>query len=404
MIEKYLHVIPKVEYLPDYNPVACTGWQGVEALWYEGAEYKGKPTKVFAYIGYPEMKKGEKVPAVVLAHGGGGHAFAHWIKIWNARGYAAIAMNTEGFFPAEEWKGLTGTEGEPKDRYVRELYGELADDNYTIAPKNDGMVSADLPQDEQWIYQAVADVILAHNILKADECIDSDKIGICGVSWGSVITSLAIGYDTDYAFAIPIYGSAYLEYAATNVCRGFKEERIRQLWSAADRLSKVQSPVLWLCALYDSAFSSYSNSRSYLDTKNKGSFLSVQEELFHSHKAAWGREESYHFADSVLAGKQAFILPVEEPESFEECRFRVAIPEEFEDVAVRLVYFTEDFQFDENSQPLNKGYIAPASLHQDVVTAEIPKEAFCYYIEFRANVNGKNLISTTSWVCRNGGE
>lgn len=400
MMEKYLHVTPKVEYLPDYNTVASTGWQGVEALWYEGAQYKGKPTKVFAYIGYPEMKKGEKVPAVVLVHGGGGHAFAHWIKIWNARGYAAIAMDTEGFFPAQEWKGLTGTEGEPKNRYVRELYGDLADERYAVGPKSDEMSVADLPVDEQWIYHAVADTILAHNILKVDERIDRGKIGICGVSWGSVITSLAIGYDTDYAFAIPIYGSAYLEYAATNVCRGFKEERIRRLWSAADRLPRVPFPVLWLCALYDSAFCSYSNSASYLDTKENGSFLSIQEELFHSHKAAWQREECYHFADSVLAGKQAFILPLEEPQSFERCRFEVAIPEDFEDVAARLVYFTEDFQFDENSQPINQGHAALASICGDIVTAEIPEEAFCYYIEFKANVNGTEAISTTSWVRR----
>lgn len=398
MIEKYLHVIPKVEYLPDYNPVASTGWQGVEALWYEGAEYKGKPTKVFAYIGYPEMKKGEKVPAVVLVHGGGGHAFAHWIKIWNERGYAAIAMDTEGYFPAEEWKGLTGTEGEPKDRYVRELYGVLADERYTVGPKSDEMSEPNVPVCEQWIYHAVADTILAHNILREDELIDSDKIGICGVSWGSVITSLAIGYDTDYAFAIPIYGSAYLEYAATNVCRGFREQRTRELWSAADRLPKVSFPVLWLCGLYDSAFCSYSNSVSYLDTKQAGGVLSIREDLFHSHKSAWGCEEVYWFADSVLAGKQAFILPEEEPESFEACRFRVIIPEDFKNIAVRLVYFTEDFQFDENSQPLNKGHITPAFLQGDIVTAKVPKEAFCYYMEFRTIMNGKQLISSTSWV------
>ena len=400
MIEKYLHMFPKVEYLPNYNPADSTGWQGVEALWYEGPEYKGRPTKVFAYIGYPKMQEGEKVPAVVLVHGGGGHAFAHWVKIWNERGYAAIAMDTGGYFPAEEWKGLTGTEGEPADRYVRELYGELADERYTVGPKNDEMMTADLPQEEQWIFQAVADVILAHNILKTDEHIDANKIGICGVSWGSIITSLAIGYDADYAFGIPIYGSAYLEYAATNVCRVFKKERIRQLWSAAENLSRVQFPVLWICGLYDTAFCSYSNSLSYLDTRKKGSILSIQEKLFHSHKAAWSREECYHFADCVLAGKQGFISPVEEPESFEECRFKVVMPEDFEDVSVRLVYFTEDFQFDENSQPLNKGCIAPACLQGDVVTVQIPEEVFCYYIEFRVTVNGKQLISTTSWVTR----
>ena len=398
MVDKYLRISPKVNFLPNYNPLPSTGWDGVKALWYEGPEYKGKPTKVFAYIGYPEMEEGEKVPAVVLVHGGGGHAFAHWIKIWNQRGYAAIALDTEGFFPAEEWKGLVGTEGEPKDRYVRELYGELADEAYTVAPKSDEMSDPDLPVEEQWIYHAVVDTILAHNILKADKCVDSNKIGISGVSWGSVITSLVIGYDTDYAFAIPIYGSAYLKYAETNVCRGFKEERIRQLWSAEDRLAKVSFPILWFCGLYDSAFCSYSNSASYIDTKRTGSVLSVREDLFHSHKSAWGCEEVYAFADSVVKGTQAFVVPVEEPTAFGKCSFQVSIPENMQNVKARLIYLTEDFRFDENSQPMHQGQIASANIDGNMVTADIPKEAFLYYVEFRGKVNGTDLISTTSWV------
>ena len=214
-LEEYLQVLPKEKYIPAFDPKASTGWQGIKALWYEGAEYQGKPTKVFAYIGYPQLKPGEKAPAVVLVHGGGGHAYAHWIKLWNERGYAAIAMDTEGYFPARGWKGLTGTEGEEKEKYVRELQDELENDKYTVGPYNDELAGMYKPVEEQWPYHAIVDTILAHNILRADECVDVTKIGICGVSWGSVIATLAIGYDTRYAFAIPIYGSAYLGHAVT---------------------------------------------------------------------------------------------------------------------------------------------------------------------------------------------
>ena len=95
-IEDYLSMIPKVEYISTFDPKPSTGWDGVKALWYEGVPYKGKLTKVFAYIGYPKIKQRAKVPAVVLVHGGGGHAFAHWVKIWNERGYAAISMDVDG--------------------------------------------------------------------------------------------------------------------------------------------------------------------------------------------------------------------------------------------------------------------------------------------------------------------
>lgn len=398
-VNSFLNILPKMEYLSEFDPQDSTGWKGVKALWYQGAECKGKPTKVFAYIGFPNMDEVEKVPAVVLVHGGGGHAFARWIKIWNARGYAAIAMDTEGFLPAKQWKGLTGTEGESKDKYVRQLYDELIDEEYTLGPENDGVLTPNLPQDEQWLYHGIIDTILAHNILMADQRIDKNKIGICGVSWGSVITSLAIGYDTRYAFAIPIYGSAYLEYAATNVCSGFHNlEKTRELWSAAERLTDVKFPILWLCALYDGAFCSYSNSLSYLATKEQESYLSIQEELFHSHEAAWAREECYRFADSVVLGKQALIIAEEEPQSSAHVNFKIMIPEDYEKVTARLVYSAEDFPNNVKSQFLDKCRSVPVVVDKDKVTAEIPKEAHYFYFEFTGEVCGKQLISTTSWV------
>ena len=394
MLEQYLSINPKVEYLPEYNPKAETGWEGVKALWYECAKYEGKPTKVFAYIGYPDVKEGTKVPAIVLVHGGGGHAFAHWVKKWNDRGYAAIAMDTEGYFPAEDKKGLTGIEGEPKEWYVHELYGSLKDETYTVGPCNDEMKNPEIAVSEQWIYHAIATTILAHNILLADERVDETKIGITGVSWGSVITSLAIGYDSRYAFAIPIYGSAYLEYADTNVCRGFKNSKTREQWSAADRLTNAQFPILWYCGLYDAAFCSYSNSLSYLDTKATGSYISIQEDLMHSHVDAWNRAEGYHFADCVLNGKKPFI-------TVEEGTSAICIPEGHEDVKARLLYFTEDFQFNEESQPMNKAKIIPVDIEGNTMKVEVPQGAFCYYIEFTSKVNGVEIVSTTEWFKKN---
>ena len=139
-IEEYLKMTPDVMYVPSFDPRPDTGWQGVKALWYKGAPYQGKQTKIFAYMGFPTMKKGEKVPAVVLVHGGGGHAYAHWVKLWNDRGYAAIAMDTTGFYPTEECRGLAGKECGPHENYTRELYGELEEKGYIAGPINDGLI------------------------------------------------------------------------------------------------------------------------------------------------------------------------------------------------------------------------------------------------------------------------
>jgi hypothetical protein len=49
--------------------------EGIQAISFEGLPFRGKPTRVFAWLGVPKVKVGEKVPAMVLVHGGNGAAF-----------------------------------------------------------------------------------------------------------------------------------------------------------------------------------------------------------------------------------------------------------------------------------------------------------------------------------------
>lgn len=399
-IESFLYCVPKIKYLPSYDPKPETGWNGIKALWYEGASYKGKPTKIFAYIGMPEVQENRKVPAVVLVHGGGGHAYAEWIKIWNKRGYAAIAMDTTGYVPSDRCKGLTGIENGKNEEYVRELYGELEDETYTLGPDLSGMKDCDLVLEEQWMFHAIVDTILAHNILRADARVDQNKIGICGVSWGGTITSLAIGYDTRYAFAIPIYGSAYLGEAVAQATTAFHEKKVAELWSAEDRLDKVKFPVLWLCGLTDICFRCWSNSHSYLATKEQGGVLSIKEDLRHGHVVAWESEECYRFADSAVEQKVPFVYPCTEPHSFLQETIEVIIPSDVEDVKVRLVYLTEPFTFGANEKLQTPVLYKEVMINNNMIQTEIPQEAKYYYFEFDIIANGKHTFSTTSLVCR----
>ena len=119
MFSEFLNTTPKVEFMPDYDLKPETDWYGVKALYFEGAKYKDNKTKVFCYMGYPKNSEKSKVPAVVLVHGGGGHAYAEWVKIWNDRGYAAIALDLRGFLPASNKKGLVGTEWQRDEYFER---------------------------------------------------------------------------------------------------------------------------------------------------------------------------------------------------------------------------------------------------------------------------------------------
>src|SRR5438477_743747 len=70
----------------------------VQEVYYQGEPYRGKPTRIFAYLGRPSIGKGP-FPAMVLVHGGGGKAFPAWAEPWAKRGYVALAMHTAGAGP-----------------------------------------------------------------------------------------------------------------------------------------------------------------------------------------------------------------------------------------------------------------------------------------------------------------
>ena len=84
---------------PATYPAAEPKAKDVKSLYYEGLPFQGKPTRVFAYYGVPKLAAGKRAAAMVLVHGGGGTAFDVWVRLWNSRGYAAIAMDLCGCVP-----------------------------------------------------------------------------------------------------------------------------------------------------------------------------------------------------------------------------------------------------------------------------------------------------------------
>ncbi len=133
--EKYYDIIPKTEYFPQFDPSGNKGgicFDGIKALTYQGADYMGQKTKVFAHIGFPKNIKAP-IPAVVLVHGGGGHPEHVWIKKWNAKGYAAISMDTTGFFPTKPiphlYEGFS-------EGLARKLLTPFCEESYTVGPSN----------------------------------------------------------------------------------------------------------------------------------------------------------------------------------------------------------------------------------------------------------------------------
>lgn len=378
--EKLINTKTQYKEIPEYNP---TGeFEGIKAITYDGLEINGSKTKVFAYIGYPETTK--KAPAVVLAHGGGGVAFLPWVKMWNERGYVAIAMSNTGDFPKEINAGSKECPTH-KEPWQHGLHGVFCEEGYTDIFENDDMKNVDKPHEQQWMYHAIASIIAANNILRDDSRVDSDKIGVCGISWGGVMTSLAIGYDSRFAFAIPIYGSGYLAQSHGWMKNNFAKASD---WLAETRFSKVNMPVLWLCWNADTPFSVNSNSMSFVDTvkNNKATRLSMVHRMGHSHACGWVRKECFVFADSVVNGT------VQLPGMLNG---EIINPDNVK-ITGKKVYSLKNPLAYEVKEETN----SIAMTEEWTVTdgTDIPEDAKAYYIELTCEIDGDEYIVTSEFT------
>ncbi len=248
----------------------------IKAIFFDGEEYMGKAAKVFAYIGFPEnATESSPVPAMVLVHGGAGHAYAEWVKYWVDNGYAAISIDGFGQIPAD---------GE----YTSETVWSVNPDSHMTI---DELSTCDKPIKDQWFYYYITDVILANNILRADSRIKTDNIGITGISWGGIATSVVIGYDSRFKFAIPVYGCGYLDECSSMLNSLMKNENAKNTWEPSLLLGNVKMPVLWIDGDNDPFFS--------VDSATKTASVTPNATLTILHKFAHGQNEGA-YAPEIL--------------------------------------------------------------------------------------------------------
>lgn len=264
--------------------------EGVTALFYDGLPFQGKPTRVFAWIGKPAAAEGTKVPGMVLVHGGGGTAFAEWVRLWTARGYAAIAMDTCGQLP-------TGKDPE----HPRHEFGGPAGWG--------GFDNVDDPITDQWSYHAVADVILANSLLRSMPEVDPDRIGLTGISWGGYLTCITASVDKRFRFAAPVYGCGFLgeESAWTPTFEKMGPEKAGkwlQLWDPSVFLPQATLPFLWVTGTNDEPYHFGQHQKSYRLPKGPRT-LCIRVRMPHSHPPGWECQEIYAFADNILKGGPA---------------------------------------------------------------------------------------------------
>ena len=266
------------EWADHYGPV----W----SLYYQGEPYHGKPTRVFAYYASPATIKDqlpdENYPAVVLVHGGGGRAFKQWAQQWAERGYAAIAMDLGGRGPDRKRM----IDGGPTQS-DKEKFGSI-----DKAPQN------------QWTYHSVANVILAHSLIRNFQEVDADRTAIMGISWGGYLTCIVAGLDSRFKAGVPVYGCGFLHensYWLNNFAEMTTEQNDKwvQLWDPSRYVGSATMPMFFVNGSNDRTYPLDSYAKTYGLVKGKRNFR-ITLNMPHGHTPPWRTQEIGLFIDQYL--------------------------------------------------------------------------------------------------------
>lgn len=340
-----------------------------KAIFFDGELYQGKKTTVFAYYGVPSSPMPEGgYPAVVLVHGGGGCAFYEWVEYWNGKGYVAIAPDfygqQYGSYSLQNGKAPKNPNGGPSDS------GSFGSTAETCK--------------ESWTYHSVANIMLAHNILLADERVNDEKIGLTGISWGSVLTLIASGVDYRFGAFAPVYGSGFLLDTPGVAGKSYytppaDSAEWMRYYDPVSYLPYNNRPTLFSIGTNDSFFSPLLQQNSSELCEGEVSY-GYRWDMSHYHR--WKDEEgmSYvaSFFDRVLCGKEQLFRVSSEKLSDRTLTIKMKGTENVKQI--RLCYTDmvgeTSLQWEWNCTMLDVAFDG------DTITAEIPQSAALAFVEF----------------------
>lgn len=350
---------------PTTYPAKDITADGVTGVYLEALPWKGKPTRAFAWYGMPAVvKAGDSVPGMVLVHGGGGTAFAEWVKLWNGRGYAAIAVDTCGQIP----KGT---------------YGKWARHEFSGPAGWGGLTAEDVdqPAEDQWTYHAVSDVALAFSLLRSLPNVDAERIGITGISWGGYLTCISAAVDSRYKLAVPVYGCGFLgdNSAWLSDFKKMGDEHAKRwldLWDPSRYLPAVKIPTLWVTGTNDFAYPMDSLQKSYRLVKGPWA-LCVTIRMPHGHGPVSEQPPEIHaFADAILKTGRPLVKITEQSADANTARAT------FDAGTVKLDHAVLNYTIDTGPWDRREWKSTPATIDPagSRVTAELPDGVTVFYL------------------------
>ena len=350
--------------VPNYEDAGVTYTSNIKGIFFEGEDYEGKATKVFAYFGVPEteMPNGG-YPAIILIHGGLGRAFPDWVKLWTDRGYIAIAPD----FDAQMASGSVSN----------------VVNNPNGGPNGYGVKASDLQGKEKdsWTYFSIASLMKVITLLSSMSNVNKDLIGATGISWGSYLLGILLGVDHRLAFAMPVYGAGYLNEDSTSELSSMfaamddsMQEKYVSLFDPAGYLSQCATPTFFIQGVLDPAFSPVE--------KQKAADLITKVDVQYAYRAKMthGQEygstpiELFNFADSIVLKKETILKLADNGTKGTSISVKIT-----NGVGIKkaILYWTSTSDYEIRQA---EWYSAVVTIDNGVISGSIPQEATYAYL------------------------
>jgi hypothetical protein len=388
---------PNFEFTTNYDSYNTTTVNGtIRGVLFDGVPYSQalngeNKTKIFAWYGEPAgLSAGEKVPAVILVHGGGGEAYAVWVAEWVNRGYIAIAMSNGGSVPddSETWE-----------------YGGPAQSSFFSDNQN--------PLQDQWFYHSIASSMLCNSLLRDDTFtthVDKNNIGITGISWGGIINTVIAGIDERLDFAIPVYGCGFL-YDSPIYSRQFSimssvaQKFYLENWEPSLYTPLHTAPMLFVDGNKDLQFTLNIFGKTYETSNSAEKFLRIEHLMGHGHTGGRRPEEIYDFADYVTGFNPNAVKPLEFTSETIDNNREITYEYNFEgaiDEAV-LFYSKDTLSWGKDDDKfiwLTKSATLTKSVNSGIITTTVPDEAQVYYVNINNTTDNLMYSSVLKYINR----
>lgn len=348
--------------VPQYrvSPYPESDFPGLKALLVKGKGPQGSEAEFFCYYGVPE---GEKPtggwPAAVMVHGGGGTAFPQLVALWKSRGFAVIALDWYNQRPAP---GLTN-----------------------VPPTEVSVPRVALAGGKRQDHVAnVANMILAHTLVRSFSEVNGDRTVFLGLSWGSWYGACVAAADGRFKGVVEIYCGDKNVTRDPTTWMGFINGRF---------LHAAKVPMWWIVWPIDRNVTPASSNAGFTECPTFDG-CTIVNHLGHSH-AGLELDPVFRMARHYV-GLDATRLPKLGQARLADGTVRARILDRGPGVAfARLGYTTSSCP---KTDKRDWHYVV-ATVCDDEISAKLPAGATCCYLAaYERQTPRENLCGTTPYL------